>query len=93
MELLAKTKMLDAKPVLTPIPANLQLSLTSGTALPDANEYRTIVGSLQYLLVTRPDAAYIVNRLSQFMHKPTTDHWMCVKRLLRYLVGTLNDGL
>ena len=93
LELLEKTKMLEAKPVLTPLPTNAQLCLHHGTTLPDATEYRTVVGSLQYLLISRPDIAFIVNRLSQYMHRPTTDHWTYVKRLMRYLLGTINDGI
>ena len=74
--------MSEAKPVLTPIPTSPPLMLKSGTPLPDTTEYRTIVGSLQYLLITRPDLAFAVNKLSQYMHTPTTDHWMFVKCLL-----------
>jgi histone deacetylase 1/2 len=92
LDILARTHMADAKPVFTPIPTSPPL-LKSGTALPDPSEYRTIVGSLQYLLITRPDLAFAVNKLSQYMHTPTTDHWSFVKRLLRYLCGTINDGL
>uniref|UniRef100_A0A2N9I718 Integrase catalytic domain-containing protein n=1 Tax=Fagus sylvatica TaxID=28930 RepID=A0A2N9I718_FAGSY len=92
LDILARTHMQDAKPVLTPIPTSPPL-LKSGTALPDPTEYRTIVGSLQYLLITRPDLAFAVNKLSQYMHTPTTDHWSFVKRLLRYLCGTINEGL
>ncbi|BBH07832.1 transposable element gene [Prunus dulcis] len=92
LDILARTHMTDAKPVLTPIPTSPPL-LKSGTALPDPTEYRTIVGSLQYLLITRPDLAFAVNKLSQYMHTPTTDHWNFVKRLLRYLCGTINEGL
>jgi hypothetical protein len=92
LDILARTHMTDAKPVLTPIPTSPPL-LKSGTALPDPTEYRTIVGSLQYLLIIRPDLAFAVNKLSQYMHTPTTDHWSFVKRLLRYLCGTINEGL
>ncbi|KAA8525964.1 hypothetical protein F0562_007936 [Nyssa sinensis] len=93
LDILARTKMTEAKPVLTPIPTSRPLMLTSGTPLTNPTEYRTIVGSLQYLLITRPDLAFIVNKLSQYMHKPTTNHWTFVKRLLRYLCGTVNEGL
>ncbi|CAL8999726.1 unnamed protein product [Prunus brigantina] len=92
LDILARTHMTDAKPVLTPIPTSPPL-LKSGSALPDPTEYRTVVGSLQYLLITRPDLAFAVNKLSQYMHTPTTDHWSFVKRLLRYLYGTINEGL
>ena len=93
LDILATTKMTDAKPVLTPIPTSPHLMLKSGTPLSDPTEYRTVVGSLQYLLITRPDLAFAVNKLSQYMHTPTTEHWQFVKRLLRYLCGTVNDGL
>lgn len=90
VDLLTKTKMLDAKPVTTLMVVSPKLTLQSGTPMADPREYCTIIGSLQYLSVTRPDIAYSVNRLSQFMHCPTDDHWQAAKRVLRYLAGTLS---
>lgn len=52
-----------------------------------------LIGSLQYLTYTRPDIAYSVNRLSQFMHRPTDIHWQAAKRILRYLAGSLSHGI
>lgn len=52
-----------------------------------------VIGSLQYLAFTRPDIAYAVNKLSQFMHKPTEDHWQAAKRVLRYLASTSSHGI
>lgn len=92
-DLLTQTKMQDATFLLTPIPTNPTLMLNSGSPLADPSEYRQVFGSLQYLLITRPDIAFIVNKLSQYKHCPTTAHWYYVKRLLLYLVGTINDGL
>ncbi|CAA7029021.1 unnamed protein product [Microthlaspi erraticum] len=92
-DLLARTDMLHAKPVTTPMAASPKLSLHTGTRLSDPTEYRTVLGSLQYLAFTRPDLSYAVNRLSQYMHAPTTDHWLAVKRLLRYLAGTSTHGI
>ncbi|KAG7536467.1 Integrase catalytic core [Arabidopsis suecica] len=92
-DLLTRTNMLLAKPVTTPMATSPKLPLHSGTRLPDPKEYRAVVGSLQYLALTRPDLSYAVNRLSQFMHMPTTDHWNAVKRVLRYLAGTPNHGI
>jgi len=55
--------------------------------------YRSTVGSLQYLSLTRPDLAFAVNRVCQFMHRPTKLHWQAVKRTLRYLKHTITHGL
>jgi len=93
LDLLTRTKMSGAKPVQTPLPTSPPISLHSGTILSDPSQYRTVVGSLQYLSLTRPDISFTVNKLSQFMHQPTSDHWELVKRLLRYLCGTLNEGV
>ena len=93
LDLLARTNMMEAKPVLTPLPTSPPITLHTGSPLRDPSEYRAIVGSLQYLLLTRPDIAFAVNKLSQFMHKPTSDHWLLVKRLLRYLCGSVNEGI
>lgn len=79
INLLTKTKMLDVRPVTTPMAVSPKLTLKSGSPIADPREYRTIIGSLQYLSFTRPDIAYSVNRLSQLMHCPTFDHWQAAK--------------
>jgi len=53
-------------------------------------EHRHIVRALQYCTFTRPDIAYSVNQLCQFIHSPTTVHMTAAKRVLRYLKGTLD---
>lgn len=93
LDLLAKTKMQEAKPVSTPMATHPKLTLSSGTPLLSPTDYRQVVGSLQYLSFTRPGIAYAVNKLSQFMHKPTEDHWQAAKRVLRYLAGTPTHGI
>ena len=85
--------MMDAKPIHTPLPTSPPITLHSGSPLKDPIEYRTIVGSLQYLPITRPYIAFVVNKLSQYMHQPTTEHWILVKRLLCYLCGSSSDGI
>ena len=65
--LLGRTKMSSAKHVATPLVTYGNLTLHSGTALTNCTEYRTLVGSLQYLCLTRPDISYVVNKLSQFI--------------------------
>lgn len=93
MDLLTKMQMLDAKPVATPQATTPKLSLLSGTLLDNPKDYRMLIGSLQYLTYTRPDIAYSVNRLSQFMQRPTDLHWQAAKRILRYLAGSLSHGI
>ena len=86
-------KMMNAKPTSTPMCPNTTLTLLSGAPLTDPTEYRMAIGSLQYLSLTRPDVSFAVNKLSQFMHRPTTEYWTAVKRVLRYLSGTMSHGV
>ena len=88
-----RTNMFEAKPVTTPLPTSPKLTLHGGTLLDDGTEYRSVVGSLQYLAFTRPDISYAVTRLSQFIHKATIDHWNAAKRILCYLAGTRSHGI
>ncbi|CAN6692111.1 unnamed protein product [Malus baccata var. baccata] len=59
----------------------------------DLSIYRSIVGALQYLTFTKPDIAYSVNQVCQFMHSPLEDHFVAVKWILQYLRGTVRLGL
>ena len=85
--------MVGAKPTSTPCTSGSKLSKFLGDPLNDPTEYRTLVGALQYLTLTRPDLSFSVNQLCQFLHCPTTDHLVAAKRVLRYLKGTLQFGL
>ncbi|GLT91294.1 hypothetical protein SLE2022_091880 [Rubroshorea leprosula] len=92
-ELLERSGMLDCKPVVTPMAPKAKLFSTDGPAYSDPAFYRSIVGALQYLTFTRPDIAFAVGQVCQHMHAPTHNHFTVVKRILRYLKGTLNYGL
>jgi len=54
----------------------------------DVTKYRSIIGSLRYLVNTRPDIAYAVGLASRFMEAPSKEHWAAVKRIVRYIAGT-----
>lgn len=56
-------------------------------------KYRSLVGALQYLTLTRPDISFAVNKACQYLHAPTTAHWTVAKRILRYVRHTLSVGL
>jgi hypothetical protein len=90
---LEKFDMEGAKPSPTPLSSTANLQLHDGHAPTDATHFRRIIGALQYLNLTRPDLSFAINKLSQFMHKPTALHLQHLKRLLRYLKNTINFGI
>jgi hypothetical protein len=65
----------------------------SETELVDPTIYRQLIGSLMYLVNTRPDICFVVNTLSQFMVEPRRVHWVEAKHVLKYLRGTVDFGL
>jgi histone deacetylase 1/2 len=92
-DLLVRAKMEDSKPLSSPMVSSLKLSKTGGTSVQDPTLYRSIVGALQYITITRPELSYAVNKVCQFMAAPQEDHWQAVKRILRYLKGSQHYGL
>lgn len=91
-DILSRAKLLEAKPIATPLVSGTSLQ-QKGTLFNDPSLYRSLVGALQYLTITRPDLSYAVNHVSQFLHSPTNDHFEAVKRILRYVKGTIHLGL
>lgn len=92
-ELLQKVKMLEAKSYPTPMVSDLKLSKEEGEPTVDGKLYRSVVGALQYVTITRPELSFSVNKVSQYMACPLDTHWKAVKRILRYLSGTIDYGL
>nr|XP_020153304.1 uncharacterized mitochondrial protein AtMg00810-like [Aegilops tauschii subsp. strangulata] len=92
-DLLERAGMLNCKPVPTPIDTKAKVSALDGSPAPDAAFYRSIVGALQYLTLTRPDLQYAVQQVCLRMHAPRDTHWNLVKRILRYFRGTTALGL
>ena len=71
----------------------LKLTKASTAAKVDATLYQSIIGGLRYLVHTRPDIAFVVGYVNRFMEDPREDHWATVKRLLRYVKGTMDQGI
>jgi hypothetical protein len=87
--------MYHCKPVKTPLATSTKVSISASTLLDaeDSSKYRSIIGGLQYLTLTRLDISFAVNRVCQFLHSPTDLLMAAVKRILRYIQGILDVRL
>ncbi|XP_043694631.1 uncharacterized mitochondrial protein AtMg00810-like [Telopea speciosissima] len=90
-DILHRAHIVDIKPTCTPMA--IRPDLASTDPFKDVTLYRSLVGALQYLTMTRPNLSYAVNSVCQHMHAPTMAHFGMVKRILRYVRGTLDQGL
>lgn len=77
LDLLHRAKMIGCKPYATPCVSGSKLSAFDDTLLSEAetSTYRQLVGALQYCTITRPNLAFFVNQLCQFIDHPTSSHW------------------
>lgn len=91
--LLERFGMGESKEMATPMEPYLKLTKEEGELLKDARRFRQLVGSLIYLTITRPEIAYSVSVISQFMQNPRTHHLEAAKRILRYIKGSIAHGL
>ncbi|PKU82073.1 Retrovirus-related Pol polyprotein from transposon TNT 1-94 [Dendrobium catenatum] len=83
----------DCKSSPTPVTPNTKQKEPNLLPHPDPTLYRRLAGSLQYLTITRPDIAFAANQVCQHMQSPTEQDINDIKRLLRYVKGTLSYGL
>nr|XP_020155223.1 uncharacterized mitochondrial protein AtMg00810-like [Aegilops tauschii subsp. strangulata] len=92
-ELLERAGMLNCKLAPTPVDTKAKVSAVEGSLASDAPFYRSIVGALQYLTLTRLDIRCAVQQVCLHMHAPCDTHWALVKRILWYIRGTTALGL
>jgi len=92
-DLLQRYGMLDCKPISTPMDPNVKFQKDEGRNLEDVTMYQKMVGSLIYLTLTRPDISYSVGVVSRYMSNPKKPHLDAVRRILRYIKGTINFGI
>ncbi|XP_021321734.1 uncharacterized protein LOC110437585 [Sorghum bicolor] len=85
--------MIECHPTATPVDARTKLSATDGSPVANPTLYRSLAGALQYLTLTRPDIAYAIQQVYLFMHDPCEPHLSLLKRILRYVKGTISVGL
>ncbi|XP_026459288.1 uncharacterized protein LOC113359945 [Papaver somniferum] len=83
----------DNKVTDAPLKLNVKYSPTDETLLSNPTLYRQLVGSLNYLTITRPDISHAVHIVSQFMSAPRSTHYAVVLRIIRYIKGSLYQGM
>lgn len=92
LDLLAETGMTGCKAVETPMDPNVKLKSVAEDEIVDKERYQRLAGRLFYLSHTRPDIAFAVSVISQFIHAPGAAHFEAIFRILRYLKGTPGKG-
>ncbi|GJX53349.1 ribonuclease H-like domain-containing protein [Tanacetum coccineum] len=92
VEILDRAGMVHCNPSRTPVDTESKLG-TTGAVVFDLTLYRSLASSLQYLTFTRPDISYDVQQVCLHMHDPQEPHFSALKRILRYVCGTLDYGL
>jgi hypothetical protein len=95
VDVLRRFGMLDCKSMTTPMISNLKKlhDQATGSYPEDPTVYRQIIGSLMYLVHTKPSICYAVNALSQIMCDPKHIHMVVGKHILKYVWGTIAYGL
>jgi hypothetical protein len=83
----------DCNPVHAPMEPRLKLSKQSAEPAVDQTLYRSVVGSLRYLVNTRPDLCFAVGYVSRFLEEPHEDHMGAVEHILRYVVCCCDNQL
>ena len=91
-KILESTGMKGCNPCYVPMENRLKLTKNDKSPPVDKTKYRSVIGSLRYLVNTRSDIAYSVGIVSRYMEDPRASHWAAVKQILRYLAGTVNYG-
>jgi hypothetical protein len=95
VDVLKRFGMMDCKSMSTPMVTNLRKlhDSDSGSHLVDPTMYRQLIGSVMYMIHTRPDICDAMIAISQFMAEPRQRQWVAKKHILRYLRGTITYGL
>ncbi|XP_062204797.1 uncharacterized mitochondrial protein AtMg00810-like [Phragmites australis] len=95
LDLLRRANMVNCKVAPTPMSVTDKLARDNGQVLSPkaAFKYHNIVGGLQYLTFTCPDISFALNKVCQYLSNPIDVHWEAVKRILRFVKGTVTTGL
>lgn len=92
-DILDRAGMAECKPLTTPVDLKSKLYADDEDPVPDPTAYRSLTGALQYLTFTRPDISYAVHQICLYMHCPRQPHFQALRCILRYIKGTIYDGI
>jgi len=92
-EIIKKYGMEGCNSVKNPIVPGQKLTKAGAGDVVDPTKFKQLIGSLRYLTTTRPDLIFSVNLVSRYMESPNEQHLLAVKRILRYVQGTLDLGI
>ncbi|XP_070054928.1 secreted RxLR effector protein 161-like [Nicotiana tomentosiformis] len=92
-ELIQKFVMSNAKSIGTPMSPSTSLNKDEQVNPVDGTKYRGMIGSLLYLTASRLDIMFSVCKCAKFQSAPKESHLTAVKRIIRYLIGTISHGL
>ena len=92
-DILLRANMSNCNPCLTPVDTKQKLSADDSPPVSDPTMHRSLAGALQYLTFTRPDLSFSVQQICLFMHDPRENHLNALKRILRYVKGTISYGI
>ncbi|XP_071689115.1 uncharacterized mitochondrial protein AtMg00810-like [Rutidosis leptorrhynchoides] len=92
-DIISRAGMTLCQPISTPVDTMGKLSSNAGDKYKDPTYFRSLAGALQYLTFTRPDIAYAVQQVCLHMHDPRDIHMLAIKRIIRYIKGTVHMGL
>ncbi|XP_021738225.1 uncharacterized protein LOC110704725 [Chenopodium quinoa] len=93
LDIISETSLLGGKPTIFPMEQHHQLAWSTRPFLTNVEKYKHLFGHLIYLSFTRPDLAYSVHILYQFLHEPRCDHWEAGLRVVRYVKGCPGQGI
>ena len=91
--MLKKFGMEDCKPVSTPMTTGCKLSKDDESKEVDQKLYTSMIGSMLYVIASRPDVMHAVGLVARFQANPKETHFLAIKRIFRYLNGTTKFGL
>jgi len=92
LKILENANMKNCNSCDTPMECSVKHSKLKGEDAVDPTAHKSPIGSLRYIVNTRPELTYVVGVVSRYMEAPGKEHWLAVKRILRYLKGTIGYG-